>query len=378
MNTNDTSPSITDSETPVGVCCTDHLTRRSALQKAAMGAVGLAVLNPAMLLARESILKMPEPLVAKPGSKTDIGACKSLKMTCVSEVGWHSNETLVADVKAGGGFDANQWEVPWDENNAGGSCSLLEVEALDGKRSKILIDVGWNREYMKQRFAQMSIDKQIASGEIQALFLTHEHVDHMFALQTVLELRRDIPIYIPATFRPEAYQFMAGKDFPTAGAKNAITHTGELIRLKAGGVNQLLPGVAAVTFDLPIMLQTEGEQSLYVNLKDKGLVAVTGCGHHTLRRIVEFANENLSASSKLHGLYGGLHLAPFGPLAPAQEAMVREMKEYGFDRIACNHCTGLPAVELMVKLGYPIVKGTGSNGSKSDLYIGNGDSVTFG
>lgn len=362
----------------IGACCTGHLSRRAFLQGAAVGAVGLAALNPASLLARESILRMPAPSVAAPGAKIDIGACKSLTMTCVSEVGWHSNEKLVADIKAGGGFDANQWQVPWDNDNAGGSCSLMDIEALDGKRSKILIDVGWNRDYMKQRFAETGIDRQIAGGEIQALFLTHEHVDHMFALQTVLELRRDIPIYIPATFRPEAYQFMAGADFPAAGARNSITHTGELIRLKAGGVHRLLPGVAAATFDLPIILQTEGEQSLYVNVADKGLVAVTGCGHHTLRRIVDFAHDNLAASGKLHGLYGGLHLAPFGPLAAPQEATIREMGKYGFERMACNHCTGLPAVELMVELGYPIVRGTGTNGSISDLYVGNGDSVTFG
>ena len=343
-----------------------------------MGVAGLTLFNPAELLARYSILRMPEPTVAGPGKKIDIGACKSVKMTCVSEVGWHSNEKLVANVNAGGGFNANQWQVPWDNSNAGGSCSLMEVEALDGKRSKILIDVGWNQDYMKQRFAQTGVDKKIASGEIEALFLTHEHVDHLFALQTVLELRRDIPIYIPATFRPEAYQFMAGTDFPAAGAKNAITHTGPLIRLKAGGANPIMPGVAAVTFDLPIILQTEGEQSLYANVRDKGLVAITGCGHQTLPRIIDFATENLTAATKFHGLYGGLHLAPFGPLAPPQEAVIREMGKYGFERIACNHCTGLPAVELMIALGYPIVRGTGSNGSISDLYVGNGDFVTFG
>ena len=139
----------------------------------------------------------------------------------------------------------------------------------------------------------------------------------------------------------------------------------------------IAPGVGAVLFDLPIILQTEGEQSLYANVEGKGLVAITGCGHQTLPRIVDFAVKNLTAASKLHGLYGGLHLAPFGPLAPAQEAIIREMRQYGFERIACNHCTGLPAVELMISLGYPVVRGSGSNGTVSDLYIGNGDSVTF-
>lgn len=359
---------MTDSPT----CCS----RRSFLGVATAAATFTAI-HPARLLARDSIPHSPEPVVKPAGGKLDIGVCRSVKVTCVSEVGWHSNDRLLADIKAGGGFSASQWEVPWDPENAGGSSSLVEVEGLDGSVTRLLMDTGWNPEYMRRRFAETGVDAMLADGRINALFLTHEHVDHMFGLQSVLELRRDIPIYIPATFRPEAHRFMAGTDFPAAGAHNAITHTGPLIPLKAGGANPLAPGLAAVTFDLPIILQTEGEQSLYANVQGKGMVAITGCGHQTLARVVEFARENLAGSERLHGLYGGLHIAPFGPMTAAQEAMVRDMAQYGFERIACNHCTGLPAVELMTQLGYPVVRGTGSNGSVSDLFIGNGDSVTF-
>jgi len=52
--------------------------------------------------------------------------------------------------------------------------------------------------------------------------------------------------------------------------------------------------------------------------------------------------------------------------------------EVTFQKIACNHCTGLAAVQRMIQLGYPVVRGTGHLGSKSDLYVGNGDEVIFG
>jgi 7,8-dihydropterin-6-yl-methyl-4-(beta-D-ribofuranosyl)aminobenzene 5'-phosphate synthase len=32
----------------------------------------------------------------------------------------------------------------------------------------------------------------------------------------------------------------------------------------------------------------------------------------------------------------------------------------------------------MIELGYPVVKGTARFGTKSDLYVGNGDVVEFG
>jgi 7,8-dihydropterin-6-yl-methyl-4-(beta-D-ribofuranosyl)aminobenzene 5'-phosphate synthase len=46
--------------------------------------------------------------------------------------------------------------------------------------------------------------------------------------------------------------------------------------------------------------------------------------------------------------------------------------------IACNHCTGEVAVKKMIALGYPVVRGKARYGSKSDLYVGNGDEVFFG
>ena len=310
--------------------------------------------------------------------KIDFGGCRAIRLTCVSEIGWASNEGLMQDIAGGGGVAASQWQMPWREENARGSCSLLEIEGLDGSRRRLLIDSGWNRDYMRARFAATGVDKMLRAGEIEAMFLTHEHMDHLFGLQAVLALKPDIAIYVPSTFTDDAFRFIAGADVPEAHAGNCAPHEGELIRLEPGRVHALMPGLAAVGFDLPIMLGIVGEQSLYARIEGKGLVAVTGCGHHTVERIMTFARDHLADGSQFYGLYGGLHLAPFGSLAPENEAVVRDMGKYRLKRIACNHCTGLPAVKLMIDLGYPIVRGSGRDGSISDLYVGNGDSVTFG
>ena len=63
---------------------------------------------------------------------------------------------------------------------------------------------------------------------------------------------------------------------------------------------------------------------------------------------------------------------------PDREHIVKGMAKYDFKKIACNHCTGEVAVQKMIDLGYPVVRGTARNGSKSDLYVGNGDEVVFG
>ena len=120
-----------------------------------------------------------------------------------------------------------------------------------------------------------------------------------------------------------------------------------------------------------------GEQSLYFNVKDRGLVCVTGCCHQNILTTAEFATEKIAGAEKMYGVYGGLHIAPFGPLQEQGEKIVNGMAKFNFQKVACNHCTGLPAVQKMIDLGYPVVRGSGRYGSKSKLYVGNGDEVIF-
>ena len=71
-------------------------------------------------------------------SLNTIGECKRLSIKCISEVGWWDNKVLLADLmKAGGPKEADQWTSEWTPTNAAGSCSLVEVESLDGSIEEI-------------------------------------------------------------------------------------------------------------------------------------------------------------------------------------------------------------------------------------------------
>jgi 7,8-dihydropterin-6-yl-methyl-4-(beta-D-ribofuranosyl)aminobenzene 5'-phosphate synthase len=56
---------------------------------------------------------------------------------------------------------------------------------------------------------------------------------------------------------------------------------------------------------------------------------------------------------------------------------VHALGRYGFKKIAANHCTGAQAIALMHELGYPILGGSGKNGSSGTDHVGNGDVVRF-
>ena len=319
-----------------------------------------------------------KPLEALASGQHDIGQCKSVRVKCVSELGWFDSKKLISQMKEAGGPGTSQWMIPWDPKNAAGSCSLIDVETLDGQHHKFLLDTGWSNQYMDECFKREGIDKMLKNGEIEFLIISHEHLDHYWGLETTLKYNPQIKIVIPSTFLSEGMHFLRGAEFIIPSARNRTIHRGPLLQCQPGQINKLYDGCAAVTFDLPILLKIQGEESLYFNVKDKGMVCVTGCCHQSILTFADFAQENILGGDRMYGLYGGLHIAPFGPLSPKQEDVIKGMAKYDFKKVACNHCTGLPAVQKMIDLGYPVVKGTGKLGSTSDLYVGNGDEVFFG
>ncbi|MEI8183826.1 MAG: MBL fold metallo-hydrolase [Desulfomonile sp.] len=322
---------------------------------------------------------MAQHIAAGPHDLKAIGECKSISIKCISEVGWWDNQIILADLmKAGGPKEADQWTSEWSASNAAGSCSLVEVESLAGSKTRFLVDTGWDVKYMDERFKAEGVDRMLKNGEIDFLYVTHEHLDHFWGLEAILKYNPEIKIIIPNSFQPPAISYLGGADFAKAAAKNSIQHKGELIKFRVGEITKLMEGVVSVGFDIPIILKIRGEQSLYFNVKDAGLVLFTGCCHQNILAFADYALNNLNAREKLYGLYGGLHIAPFGKLGDEERGWIEKMGSYGFKKIAANHCTGLLGVQRMVELGYPLVKGTGSKGSQSDLYVGNGDSVVFG
>lgn len=312
------------------------------------------------------------------GEKVDIGLCRSVRIRCVSELGWFDDRIMSSEKANGDGPEENQWEKAWDYGNAAGTCALIELETLDGRHHRFLMDTGWGREYLDECLKRARIDRMLEKGDIEFLLVTHEHLDHYWAVETVLRYHQEIRIYIPSTFSPEGMKLLMGADYRPAGVRNFIVHGGKVIKCRPGHVNKLYDGCALAAFDLPADLRVRGEQSLFFHVKGKGIVFVTGCCHQTIPVLAHFARKRILGGENLYGFYGGLHIAPFGPLTPEAEKMVLEIGKYGFRKIACNHCTGLSAVERMMALEYPVVRGSGRFGSRSDLYVGNGDEVFFG
>jgi 7,8-dihydropterin-6-yl-methyl-4-(beta-D-ribofuranosyl)aminobenzene 5'-phosphate synthase len=298
----------------------------------------------------------------------DIGALKRLKVLCISETGWRDTSTLLADIKAAGGVDTNQYEIPWPPfgnlhpENAAGSSALIELEGLDGAVHKFLFDTGWNAEWMDRRFAEEGVDALLQRGEIECLVISHEHFDHFWGIEATLKLRPDLTLYVPRGFHDEGFALIK-----QAG------HTGETIVVDTGRPLRLFAGAALVHVDMKTLGQVQGENVLYFNVADKGLAMATGCGHGGVTELLDYARRTFAGGEHIHAVYGGLHISPFDDWDEKRDETIRKLAGYGIARLGCNHCTGERAVRKMIDAGLPVVRGSASHGSKTDLYLGNGD-----
>jgi len=378
--------------------------RRDFVKGLATGAMG-GTLAGMGLYSYSSAAYNRMPKVARSGQ--EFGAIRSLKVTSISETSWFNNAHLVGDIKAAGGLLVNQYTIGWPpfgngkgiaktnyeegiapikkmlpndleaawaqqtknsihpENPGGYSC-LLEVEDLDGSKHKYLLDVGWSYDWMDQSFKREGIDQMLKANDIEELIITHEHFDHYWGFPVAMKYNNKIPLYVHNGFYKEGMQYL--KDSGYKGDPKIVDKELTLIR----------PGMMLMKFDVPIITRVFGETSLAFNVKDKGLVLVSGCNHQGILQMTSTAFKKLKYDNdRFYGIYGGLHISPFEDWDPKYDDLVFALKKWNFARVGCNHCTGHLTARKFVEQGYPVVRGTARFRSSSPDYLGNGDTITF-
>jgi 7,8-dihydropterin-6-yl-methyl-4-(beta-D-ribofuranosyl)aminobenzene 5'-phosphate synthase len=90
------------------------------------------------------------------------------------------------------------------------------------------------------------------------------------------------------------------------------------------------------------------DQALVVNVRDRGLVVVTGCGHAGVVNIIRHAMR-LTGVGRLLAVVGGFHLS--GPaFEPIIGATVAALTELAPELVVPSHCTGWRAQHALAAL----------------------------
>ena len=257
-----------------------------------------------------------------------------------------------------------------------GLSLLLEPQRGDEKRT-FLLDYGWTPEVINGNMDLLKVD----ASKIDTLIMSHGHFDHWGGLLGFLDKhRKDLPADLTMYAGGEDnfcqryaragqgelsdFGMLDRRDIAKQNVKLVLCESPVVIggqafttgKIKRGSIEKVLPNTM-VEFKLKdgagcnashyLPAEMEGkivpdehihEHATCFNLKDKGLVVISSCGHVGIVNSVRQAME-VSGVQKIHAIMGGFHLGP----APADylTQVVSEIGKLNPDVLIPMHCSGL-------------------------------------
>jgi 7,8-dihydropterin-6-yl-methyl-4-(beta-D-ribofuranosyl)aminobenzene 5'-phosphate synthase len=239
-----------------------------------------------------------------------------------------------------------------------GFAALVTLRSGAGSTS-LLFDTGVSPEGMATNAERLGLDL----GDLQGVVLSHGHFDHAggFAGLARLRGRQGLPLTVhPAiwTRRRLAVPGNEPRELPTLSPRALAGEGFEVIERRVPSL--LADGKVLITGEVDRTTEFErgmppahqawdgagwrhdptviDDQALVVNVRGRGLVIVTGCGHAGIVNIARHAMR-LTGVDRVHAILGGFHLSgpAFEPIiAPTVDALTALDPAL----IVPGHCTG--------------------------------------
>lgn len=243
-----------------------------------------------------------------------------------------------------------------------GFSALIKVFS-NGEEHAVLFDTGVSDFAAVHNMRTLKVDPE----KIENIVLSHGHVDHTGGILSVLKeiKKKPIPVVLhPDGLRKRWIIFPNGQRarLSTIDEESMVSHGASLVKnvspfLMANGLI-LATGEIKRTTDfekgfpfsyeerageLEPDFETMDDQAIVVNVKDKGLVVISGCGHAGIVNTVLYSQE-ITGEQKILGVMGGFHLTGkfFEPFIEKTIGMIKDLRP---QYIVPCHCTGWKAIK---------------------------------
>jgi 7,8-dihydropterin-6-yl-methyl-4-(beta-D-ribofuranosyl)aminobenzene 5'-phosphate synthase len=247
-----------------------------------------------------------------------------------------------------------------------GFSALVSVER-NGDRSTVLYDAGLTPHAVARNLDVL----QVPVGDLRAIVISHRHADHHGGLEGLVRRRgrSRLPLLIhPDAWRERRVAFPSGGEvrLPPPSRHDLEAEGLEVVEERAESL--MLDGTVLVSGQVERVTEFESgfpihearggdgwqpdpmiwdDQALIVNVRDRGLVIVSGCSHAGVINVL-FHAQRLTGESRVAGLIGGLHLT--GGLFEARiDPTVDALRAAGVRRVLPAHCSGWKAVHAIAR-----------------------------
>ncbi|HEY4828083.1 MAG TPA: MBL fold metallo-hydrolase [Solirubrobacteraceae bacterium] len=247
-----------------------------------------------------------------------------------------------------------------------GFSALVSVER-DGYRHTVLYDAGLTPDAVARNLDVL----QVPVGELRAIVISHGHADHHGGLEGLVRRRgrSGLPLVIhPDAWRERRVVFPSGGDvrLPPPSRHDLESEGLEVVEERAHSlllddavlVSGQIERVTEFETGFPIHEARESDdwrpdpmiwddQALVLNVRNRGLVILSGCSHAGVVNVL-FHAQRLTGEPRIAGLIGGLHLT--GGLFEARiQPTVEALRAARIGRVMPAHCSGWKAVHAIAR-----------------------------